>query len=262
MKNLQQMIEETTLAETILALTQHLKGMPTDTQSRTALFELLSITGEYDRAEKQLQALDSQNETPDPALRVYAKTLGADRNRQNLLLAKTDITFVIPPPDYISHYVSAIEQYAKGEFEEAQNSIEAGESLRPKLAGTLNGKPFSDLRDYHDLLSPVLEMIIDEHYIWLPFDQLKSIRIYEPNHLRDVIWTTAQVETKVGQVHFGFIPSIYVNSHSQTDELVRTGRKTAWGNLDSEFPIVFGLKELLVDDEEVTIFDIDNIQFS
>ena len=43
------------------------------------------------------------------------------------------------------------------------------------MRGRLNGKPFETLRDADDLFGPVLEVLSQGAYFWLPLEQVDSL---------------------------------------------------------------------------------------
>jgi type VI secretion system protein ImpE len=72
------------LEEAIDALGAAVRDNPTDAQRRTFLFELLCFAGNYDRAEKQLDALARNGQDAEMGALVYRGALHADRIRQSM----------------------------------------------------------------------------------------------------------------------------------------------------------------------------------
>ena len=111
------------LTGAIKAVGAELRDKPTDTKSRTFLFELLCFAGEFDRAEKQLDILsDASAEAATGAL-MYRAALAGERTRNDLFAAKN---------------------YPVTETE--------------AVTGTLNGKPFLSLEDADSRIGPRLEI--------------------------------------------------------------------------------------------------------
>ena len=69
------------LDEAVQALGVELRSNPTDIKRRTFLFELLCFSGEYDRAEKQLDILADSNKEAAMGSLLYRSALQAERTR-------------------------------------------------------------------------------------------------------------------------------------------------------------------------------------
>ena len=61
-----------------------LRSNPADTQRRTFLFELLSMAGQYDRAEKQLDVLARAGSQAEAGTLLYRAALSAERVREHM----------------------------------------------------------------------------------------------------------------------------------------------------------------------------------
>ena len=125
--------------EAIQALTAHLRDRPSDTVSRTFLFELLCFSGEYTRAEKQLAVLASGSQDKETGAIVYYAALHAERTRHEL--------------------------FEKEDFPHDSPASPPGE---------LNGKPFTELRDADPDIGARLEVFAAGSCVWLPFEHVES----------------------------------------------------------------------------------------
>ena len=67
-----------------VALAAHLRDHPTDTGSRTFLFELLCFSGQYDRAEKQLGVLSQGGHQAELGAVLYYSALHAEKTRHEI----------------------------------------------------------------------------------------------------------------------------------------------------------------------------------
>jgi type VI secretion system protein ImpE len=77
------------LDEAVQALGSELRNDPTDTKRRTFLFELLCFTGEYDRAEKQLDILADSGKEAAMGTLLYRSALQGARTRRDMFEKKT-----------------------------------------------------------------------------------------------------------------------------------------------------------------------------
>ena len=86
MPTARELFEEGRLEPAIEALGAELRTNPTDSQRRTFLFELLCFTGQYDRAEKQLDVLARGGPDAELAVLPYRAALQGERVREHMFL--------------------------------------------------------------------------------------------------------------------------------------------------------------------------------
>ncbi len=244
------------------ALTQEIKANPTDKERRTFLFELLSFAGEWDRAEKQLDAIVDGGDTQTTlAIMVYKANVKAERERVKLFTQGTPPHFLNEPLDYVDRHVEALRLAKDGKLAEARAMLDTCEDDRPAVSGTLGGEPFEDFRDYDDFVGPVLELIVKDKYVWLPFQQIKKIDVSSPKKLRDLIWAPARIEALDGTTGEVFVSALYAGSAGEPDDMVKLGRMTDWKKLGEDVVRAVGLKTYLVGEHEKTVFELKNVQF-
>jgi type VI secretion system protein ImpE len=237
MENANQLFQAGRLKEAVEALSAEVRNHPSDTRRRTFLFELLCFSGEYDRAEKQLDVLAEAGPNSEMGALLYRSALQAERTRQDLFQKKE-----CPKPP--------------------SGATTGGESI----SGTLNGKPFQTITDADPRLGPRLEAFAAGKYLWLNFEHLASIRIEPPRRLRDLLWTPAVVRvgpalksTELGEI---LLPVLSPFAWQHSDDAVRLGRVTVWEEDESGEAVPAGQKMLLVDGEEFPLLDIRQLEFN
>ncbi|MCI0485338.1 MAG: hypothetical protein L0229_01930 [Blastocatellia bacterium] len=242
-------------------LSSEVKSAPTDMQRRAFLFELLCFAGDYDRAEKQLDVIGHQSAQAEIGVQVYINNIKAERDRRRLYSDGLRPHFLIEPPAYIALHLDAINRLREGDRVEAREALDLAEERRPAFKGKLDGRQFSDLRDYDDLIGPVLEVIVQDRYTWVPFEQVRQIEISAPRQLRDLLWIPARIEALDGSAGEVFIQALYRDSNGHPDDRVKLGRMTDWTELGDGLYLASGLRLFLVDGEERPILEIRNIEF-
>jgi type VI secretion system protein ImpE len=88
------------------------------------------------------------------------------------------------------------------------------------------------LRDYDDLFGSVLEVFAGGRYLWLPFEQVRSLQIPEPSTLMDLLWVPAEMISREGETSHVHLPALYPGSGEHADEQVQLGRTTEWIDCD------------------------------
>jgi len=220
------------LADAISALSGELRQNPADTQRRAFLFELLAFAGDYDRAERQLDALPRGDSAMDLWMLVGRAALAVERQRQQM--------------------------FARREYP----AVAEGEP--PAVSGVVNGRPFLALEDADARFGVKLELMAAGRYMRIPLEHVAAIRIEPPRRLRDLLWLPAQIRTgpafrdiELGEV---LLPTLYPLSWRHPDEAVRLGRATVWEEQEDGTVAGFGQKILLVDGEELPILELRSLE--
>ena len=224
------LLDEGRLKEAIDTLGAELRDDPADARARTFLFELLCFAGQYDRAEKQLDAVARGSREAELGALLYRSALHAERTRQEMFAAG---------------------RAARGGDESP-------------VAGRLNGRDFSSITDADPRLGARLEVFAAGQYTWIPFAQLSSVRVQAPARLRDLLWAPALVQAasayQGGEMGEVLLPALAPLSWRSADDEVRLGRVTDWDE-DGGGAVPVGQKLLLVDGEPVPFLEVRELEF-
>ncbi len=211
------------LREAIQSLGGELRSNPLDAKRRTFLFELLLFTGEWDRAEKQLDLLAEANAQAAAGTLLYRSALHAERIRQAM--------------------------FAAGEAPEPKEAA-------PRLC-RWNGKPVASVSDTDPRIGASVEVFLAGSYTWIPIRFLRRVEVLPPVNLRDLVWARGTLETtedfrlqEIGEVLF---PALCPLTPRHADEPVQLGRECAW-EADERFgEIPYGPKLIAIDGEEIPL---------
>jgi type VI secretion system protein ImpE len=235
--NPQELFKAGNLNEAIAALGDGLRRNPMDRKSRTFLFELLCFSGEYERAEKQLDVLAQGGSQSDFGALLYRGALNATKTREDL--------------------------FRDGKLAETTAPSESADALA--LTGALNGVPFGVVVDADPRVGANLEVFAAGSYLLVPFSLLSSVEIAAPRRLRDLLWIPAVIRTapafqgrELGET---LLPALTPLSGKHSSGAVRLGRETVWEENETGELCPVGQKILLVDGEDVPILDVRKIEF-
>jgi type VI secretion system protein ImpE len=230
----QELFQAGKLDEAVQALGAELRDNPADTKRRTFLFELLCFSGDYQRAEKQLDVLASDGRQAEMGAMLYRAALHAERMRQTI-------------------------------FEKQDYPLTGPEAGTP-FSGTLNGKPFQFFSDADPRLGERLEVFAAGDYLWIPLQHIASVELQSPTRLRDLLWIPAIVRTgasfkgkELGEV---LLPVLSPLSWKHPDNQVRLGRATDWQDDGSGKVVPIGQKMFAVDEDEIPILEIRKLEFA
>jgi type VI secretion system protein ImpE len=261
MSTAKELLDAGDLGAAIDEVTRGVKSNPTDMQQRVLLFELLCFAGEWDRAKRQLDVVGEQSATATIGVMAYHNNIKAEQDREALFSRGLQPHFLSEPPAYVDLHLDAINRLREDNVDEAREVLDRAEEERPAMSGTLNGAPFLDFRDYDDVVGPVLELIVQDKYTWVPLEHVRQVDISPPKHLRDLLWATTRLETTDGTIGEAFLLNLYAGSSKHPDDQVKLGRMTEWKKASESLYLGAGLRLFLVDDHDTAMLQVKNIQF-
>jgi type VI secretion system protein ImpE len=237
------------------------KANPTDRAARTFLFELSCFSGDWERAERQLEVVGHQDTNAMIGSMIYRQNFKAERDRANLFANGLKPEFLLTPPAYVEDLLQANNRLREGNAGEARQILDDVEENRPAFACRVNDEQFTDFRDYNDATMCVLEAFLKDQYVWLPLEQIQKVKFLKPKSLRDLFWIQAEVELINGTNGEMFVPALYSDSWKSPDDRVRLGRMTDWRDAGEELFVGEGTKLFWMDGKEKSILDVRTIEF-
>jgi type VI secretion system protein ImpE len=262
MASAKELLHQGELNAAINQLISEVKARPTDTSSRVFLFELLCFAGDLERAEKQLDVIATQSVQAEVGVMAYRNCLKAERERRSLWSKGAQPHFLVEPPAYIDLHLDAINQVREGKFAEARALLDQAEEQRPALPGTCDDVEFYDWRDADDFVAPVLEAVVKDQYVWIPYEQIRSIQMGKPEQLRDLLYVPARIETTNDTHGQFFLLATYAGSSEAPNDQVRLSRMTDWQAFSDELARGLGTRMLMVGDEDKVIHAMQSIEFN
>jgi type VI secretion system protein ImpE len=229
------------------------KANPADHACRLFLFELLAFAGDLDRARKQIEAVRYDAMELDSAVQSYRKLLDAEQARRRVFGEGIMPQFLVKPPEHLGKRLEAVNALRANRPAEAAALLAEASAAAPAVRGTLNGKPFAELRDCDDLFGPTLEVMAHGDYYWLPLEQVESLAANPPKYPRDLIWLPARLEVRDGPAGDVFVPALYPGTQEQPDDALKLGRATDWKQAEGGPALGIGLRTFLCDEDAVGV---------
>src|SRR5687768_14323225 len=174
------LLEAGNLKGAIEAALAFVKSNPTNPSARIFLFELSAFAGDWERAKRQLDVIGHQDTTAMIGSKIYEQCVIAENKRADFFSKGTKPEFLAAPPDYVYGILTANNRVREGNLGEARELLDKVDEQRPAFPCKINGADAEDFRDYNDLTSCILEVIIKDSYSWVPFEQIEKITFAEP----------------------------------------------------------------------------------
>lgn len=262
-------------------LQKEIRAQPANAKLRVFLFQLLTLSGQWDRALTQLNVMRDLDIETLPMAQACQELLQCEAFRvQAFAGARSPLLFGDPEP-WMALLVEALKLQAQGQVAEAHRLRSEAFEAAPTTSGTLSirimaatdeqadakprggpEEPFEWLADADSRLGPMLEAVINGRYFWIPFQRIRSIELEPPIDLRDFVWAPAKLEWTNGGQAVAFIPTRYPGSESQSDDLIRLARKTTWEPLCEEHYAGLGQRTFATDASDYPLLEIHRIEFA
>ena len=256
----EELVKDGRLSEALESLQAAVRGDPADATLRIGLFELFCLTGQWDRAWTQLDVvaeLDSENLA---LTHTYQALIRCELFRREVFEGKkTPVVFGEPTP-WVAKLIEALPLYAS-QPEVAGALRDAAFDEAQTVPGTLDGEGFQWLADMDGRLGPVLEMIINGRYYWVPMSNLSALAIEAPADLRDYVWSPATVTFANEGQTVCFVPARYSGSEDSPDEQLQSGHSTHWDDLGNDVFGGVGQRMFSTENGEVALLDVREIAF-
>ncbi len=227
------------LLEALSSLQELVRVEPAISKHRMALFELLVVLGDWNRALKQLDVLRNMDSSTLAMVHAYHAVIACECLRTEVFSGKIAPVFIGEPAGWQALLIQVLPLLATGHYQQANELKQQAFYEAPALRGTLNGESFEWLADTDSRLGPTLEVISDGGYRWVALEQVQTLILEKPVDLRDLVWLPAQIRWVTGGETTAFIPTRYPNSHTRSDNLA-LGRATEWEQIAKDFYVGFG----------------------
>jgi type VI secretion system protein ImpE len=252
--------------QALVELQNELRKDPSNFKGRVFLFQLLAVTGQWDRALTQLNVAGEMDAAALAMVQTYREALRCEAFRQQVFAGKRVPVVFGQPQAWVAHLVESFRLLAEGKVAESQPLRDKAYESAPARAGTITvgereEERFEWIADADPRFGPVLEGIINGRYYWIPFESVRALHVDPPEDLRDVVWMPAHFEWTNGGETVALLPTRYAGSESSPDPQIRLGRKTDWSETGPNLFVGIGQRMLATDAGEYALMEIRKIVF-
>lgn len=257
----EELLKTGTLEETQAALMDKVRKDPADVKQRIFLFQLFAVQGDWERAVKQLKVCGGMDVETLPMVQSYREAIICELIREKVFAGEKAPMIFGEPENWVAELVEALGATARGDHAAAAELRAKAFDKAPAVGGTANGDAFEWIADADMRLGPVLEMVMNGNYYWVPFSAIKKLNFDEPVDLRDRVWTPAQITWANGGEVVGFIPTRYPGAPASGSDAVKLSKVTEWTDLGHDTFIGAGQRLLTTDFGDLALMDLRELVF-
>lgn len=238
------------------ALQDKVRADPADPKLRIFLFQLLCVLGDWNRAITQLKLCAEMDESATMMARTYREAIICEVYREKVFAGEKDPLIFGEPQEWLALLIEAQKLLAAGNPDKAADLRARAFDAAPACSGEVNGQRFEWIADADMRLGPVLEVIVNGRYFWLPFNAVGILDIEEPADLRDAVWTAATLTLMNGGQVPALIPTRYAGTTGAGDDDAKLARSTGWEDAGAETFVGIGQRQLATDQADIALMDI------
>lgn len=240
----------------LAALQAQVRANPADAKLRIFLFQLLCVIGDWKRAITQLKLCAELDPTALPMAQTYREAIICEVYREKVFAGEKAPLIFGEPKEWIALLSEAVKALAKGNADEAAALRARAFDAAPAIQGEIDGTPFDWIADADLRLGPVLEIIINGKYYWMPFAAIATLRCDPPQDLRDAVWTAANLTLHNGGEFVALIPTRYAGTAASANPVLKLARATEWADVGADTFIGLGQRLLTTNAGDVALMDL------
>lgn len=252
-------LREGRLDDALAELQAEVRKDPASSKHRVFLFQLLCVMGQWDRALNQLDVAGEMDSGTLPMVQTYRSAVQCERFRADVFGGRRSPLFFGEPEEWMALLVQALEAEASGSPDKAVEIRDRAFEAAPATSGRIGEQTFSWIADADPRLGPMMEVVLNGNYFWIPFHRIHSIEMEAPEDLRDLVFTPAIFTWANGGNAVGMIPTRYPGTESVEDGHVRLSRRTEWEEVDGLY-IGRGQRMLATDEGEFPLLEVRQIE--
>jgi len=254
-------LKEGNLAETLSAVKQAVREDPSAASHRTFLFQLLAITGEWDRALNQLNVAGELDPAALPMVQAYREALACEAFRERVFAGERTPLVFGDPEQWIALVLESLKHSGQGHHDKAALLRDEAYESAPEVSGSINGEAFQWIADADSRIGPFIEAVVNGKYYWIPVDRIASVSMEPPEDLRDLVWIPGQFAWANGGEAIGFIPVRYPGSQTSSNDAVALARMTDWEEVAPDVYHGVGQRMFATDQNDYPLLEIRELKF-
>jgi type VI secretion system protein ImpE len=258
----EELLQQGDLKAALQQLQNQVKTQPAKAEYRVFLFQLLSVSGQWDRALTQLNVAGELDAATLAMVAMYRQVIACECFREEVFLGQKDPVVFGKPEEWIALLLQALKLTAQGQALKSQELRSKAFELAPSVSGSIDGTDFEWLADSDSRLGPIIEAMVDGRYLWIPLQRIATVNIEKPVDLRDVVWLPAHFTWVNGGESYGIIPTRYPVSYKTDDPLLALARKTIWEDCGDDLFLGLGQKILTTETADYPLMDVRKICFN
>src|ERR1700761_4201236 len=174
------------------------KRAPGDPGARMYLWQLMALSGEWDKAVTHLRVLTQLSAEAQMLGTVYNQAIAAEKTRLDAWAGKAPFNVLVSSSPWIDTLAQALGALARGELEEGERLRDEAFDGAGDTPGALQDEKFGWIPDSGPPLGPCFEAFVAGRWGLMPVEAITRIKTEGPKDLRDIIWLPVELFLRSG----------------------------------------------------------------
>ena len=257
-------------AGALKALQQQVRGNAADAKQRVFLSQLLCVLGQWKRALDQLKVCGELDAGTLAMVNTYTAAVQCEMVREAVFAGKVTPHVFGPPAAWVAQLAQALQLEGQGQAAAAAALREQAFEEAPASSGSATigdgpAQPFSWIADADSRLGPVLEIIINGRYGWLPMVHCAELIVEPVEDLRDLVWAPAQLTFANDAATVALLPVRYAGTPldgAGENGALALSRRTEWLQIGTAQYRGLGQRTLTTDAAEFGLLELRHLSFT
>lgn len=224
----EQLLKDGDLDGALSALQDAIRADAANPKLRIFLFQLLCVLGDWKRAIAQLKICGEMDPEAVPMAQTYREAIICENYREKVFAGEKEPLIFGEPEEWIALTIQALKAETSGQHDQAGELRAKALDAAPAVSGEVNGEAFAWIADADTRLGPLLEVIINGRYFWMPFHTIATAMFEAPSDLRDAVWTPFSLTLTNGGDIVALIPTRYAGTVEAGTNAEKLARSTVW----------------------------------
>jgi len=216
------------------ALQDAVRARASDPKLRIFLFQLLAVRGDWKRAITQLKVCAELDPLATTMAQTYREGIICEVYREKVFAGEKAPLIFGEPDQWVALLIEALKLLAAGQPGAAAELRARAFDMAPATGGEINGERFDWIADADMRLGPVLEVVVNGRYFWMPFAAIGTLVSEPPVDLRDTVWTPATITLHSGSDLAALIPTRYAGTVPGGSDAEKLARTTNWRDVGAD----------------------------
>ena len=256
----EQMLREGDILGALNALKINIRKQPENSRYRIFYFQLLALLGLWEKALTQLDVLENLESDTWPMVQTYRMAIQSEVVRAEVFAGRQTPLIFGEPHQWMAFMVEALQLTADGKYDQAVAVRDQAFEMADASSGTIDEQHFEWIADADSRLGPVIELIVNGLYYWVPFSQIRSVNISQPQDLRDLVWLPAQFVWANHGETVGLIPTRYPGSENEQNSALQLSRTTEWREVAGGLHQGLGQRMWATDQNDYSLMEVRSVE--
>ncbi len=258
----EELLKSENLSRALAALKKEVTAEPSNASLRWFLFQLFCFSGEYERAQNQLNVAAELDKEFQSAALIYSRVMAAELLRSKVAAGEQTPVLLGEPEPWLAKLFEANRMLGQGQLDAATALRMEAFEAQPAVAGKCNETDFEWICDQDSRFAGNLECFLNGKYYWIPLSQVKTLTLStESKSYTDLLYPRAELVLRTEAQLDVMLFARYPGEYSPDASDLAMNRLTEWKDINDYTVLGCGQRMLCADSGEFPLLELSMLTF-